>query len=102
MFQDWFLKTSYYPPTLTEPSEFHSAVNALPHRKIWSVMERIKTLNGCHFFLACKQERPESSYRIDFSSATALDYVAIPESVVALVEKSWAGITANGAPVFTK
>ena len=34
--------------------------------------------------------------------ATALDYVAIPESVVALVEKSWAGITANGAPVFTK
>ena len=75
VFQDWFLKTSYYPPTLTEPSEFHSAVNALPHRKIWSVMERIKTLNGCHFFLACKQERPESSYRIDFSSATALDYV---------------------------
>ncbi len=34
--------------------------------------------------------------------ATALDYVAIPESVVALVEKSWAGITANGAPVFSK
>jgi phosphate transport system substrate-binding protein len=34
--------------------------------------------------------------------AKALDYVAIPDPVVALVEKSWAGITAGGKPVFAK
>ena len=77
VFQDWFLKTSYYPPMLTDPSEFNSAVNALPQRTMWSTMERIRTQNACHFFLACRPERPESSYRIDFSSNSALDYVPL-------------------------
>ena len=78
VFQDWFLKTSYYPPTLTEPGNgFYAAVNQLPPEKIWSVMERVKTLNGCHFFLACHRDRPEKSYRIDFSSDRALDYVPL-------------------------
>ena len=78
VFQDWFLKTSYYPPTLTEAGNgFYAAVNELPKEKIWAVMERIKTLNGCHFFLACHPERAENSYRIDFSSSHALDYVPL-------------------------
>ncbi len=78
VFQDWFLKTSYYPPTLTEPvNDFYNAVNALPREKLWSVMERVKTLNACHFFLACKPERPENSYQIDFGSSRALDYVPL-------------------------
>ena len=78
VFQDWFLKTSYYPPTLTEPSnEFYAAVNALPDEKIWSVMERLKTLNACHFFLATHPDRPADSYRIDFSASNALDYVPL-------------------------
>ncbi|WP_313673488.1 class I SAM-dependent methyltransferase [Mycolicibacterium sp.] len=78
VFQDWFLKTSYYPPTLTEAGNgFYAAVNELPKEKIWAVMERIKTLNGCHFFLACHPERAEQSYRIDFSSSRALDYVPL-------------------------
>lgn len=78
VFQDWFLKTSYYPPTLTEPAnDFYTAINGLPREKLWAVMERIKTLNACHFFLACKPERPEQSYRIDFESSRALDYVPL-------------------------
>lgn len=77
VFQDWFLKTSYYPPMLTDPTEFNSAVNALPQHKMWSTMERIRTQNACHFFLACRPERQESSYRIDFSSSRALDYVPL-------------------------
>ena len=78
VFQDWFLKTSYYPPTLTEPSnEFYAAVNQLPAEKIWSVMERLKTLNACHFFLATHPDRPADSYRIDFSASNALDYVPL-------------------------
>jgi SAM-dependent methyltransferase len=76
VFQDWFLKNSYYPPTLTEPGNgFYAAVNQLEPQKIWAVMERIKTLNACHFFLACHPSRPEQKYRIDFTSSRALDYV---------------------------
>ena len=78
VFQDWFIKTPYYPPTLVEPAnEFYAAVNQLPERAMWSVMERTRNLNGCHFFLACRPERPQPGYRIDFSSADALDYVPI-------------------------
>ena len=77
-FQDWFLKTSYYPPNLTEPGNaFYAAVNQLPDAKKWSVMERIKTLNACHFFLACHHDRPKQNYRIDFSASQALDYVPL-------------------------
>jgi len=77
-FQDWFLKTSYYPPTLTEPgNEFYAAINQLPNDKMWAAMERIKTLNACHFFLATHAGRPTESYRIDFSASNALDYVPL-------------------------
>jgi phosphate transport system substrate-binding protein len=34
--------------------------------------------------------------------AEALDYVAIPDSVVARIEASWSAITADGKPVFAK
>jgi hypothetical protein len=47
----------------------------LSPEKIWSVMERINTQNGCHFFTASRPEREASSYRIDFSAGNALDYV---------------------------
>jgi SAM-dependent methyltransferase len=78
VFQDWFLKTSYYPPTLTEPSSgFYAAVNQLPAAKMWAVMERIKTLNACHFFLATHADRPAESYRIDFAAGNALNYVPL-------------------------
>ena len=78
VFQDWFLKTSYYPPTLTEPNNaFYAAVNQLPAEKIWSVMERVVTLNACHFFLACRPERPQGGYRIDFAASNAGDYVPL-------------------------
>jgi SAM-dependent methyltransferase len=75
-FQGWYHKTPYYPNDLfAPPSGFQPAVNALPEKKIWSVMERMQTLNGCHFFMACHPERPKDSYRIDFSTPATLDYV---------------------------
>ena len=78
VFQDWFLKSPYYPSTLTEPgNEFFAAVNQLPAEKIWSVMERVNTLNGCHFFTATRPDRPTTSYKIDFSAPNALDYVPL-------------------------
>jgi SAM-dependent methyltransferase len=77
-FQGWFHKTPYYPQNLAGgPAGYFSAVDALPENKIWSVMERLQTMNGCHFFMACHPERPKSSYQIDFSTPTALDYVPV-------------------------
>jgi SAM-dependent methyltransferase len=78
VFQGWFHKTPYYPHDLFAPAnKFHPAVNALPDNKIWSVMERVQTLNGCHFFMACHPDRPKESYTIDFSTAESLDYVPL-------------------------
>lgn len=77
-FQGWFQKTPYYPHDFFVPhSEFYATVNALPERKLWSVMERLETLNGAHLFLACHPDRPKGQYAIDFSAADALDYVPL-------------------------
>ena len=78
VFQGWFHKTPYYPHEMfAAPSEFYTAANSLPEPKLWSVMERVQTLNGCHFFMACRPERPKEGYTIDFSTAGALDYVPL-------------------------
>jgi SAM-dependent methyltransferase len=74
----WYHKAPYYPNDLfAPPSGFQPAVNALPENKIWSVMERIQTFNGCHFFMACRPEPLKSSYAIDFSAREALDDVPL-------------------------
>jgi SAM-dependent methyltransferase len=78
VFQDWFYKTPVSPPTILEPNnEFLAAVAALPERQMWAAMERLRNLNGCHNFIACRPERPTSHYRIDFSAGHALDYVPL-------------------------
>ena len=40
-------------------------------------MERLHTVNACHFFMACRPERPKESYAIDFSTQDCLDYVPL-------------------------
>ena len=75
-FQGWLLNSPYYPNFLFEPtSETYAAINALPETKIWSVMERLQTVNACHFFIACHPDRPKESYTIDFSTDDYLDYI---------------------------
>lgn len=74
VFQDLFLRASYYPPT-APTSPFFSAVAALPREQQWSIMQRINASNACHYFLACRPERPLESYAIDFNSDAALGYV---------------------------
>jgi hypothetical protein len=75
-FQEWFFKAPYYPPHLTSSrNEFVQAIENLPREQVWAFMERINTLNGCHFFIACRKDRPTDTYKIDFSSPKALDYV---------------------------
>ena len=74
VFQDLFLKSAYYPPAAST-SAFHAAVSALPAPQQWSIMERVNIRNGCHFFTACRGDRPKETYVIDFDSAGILDAV---------------------------
>lgn len=78
-FQRWFHNAPYYPHdvnSLANPAtEFYEIISALPQRQMWSVMERLRTANACHFFIATHRDRPKASYTIDFSAAEALDFV---------------------------
>ncbi len=76
VFQDWFLK-SPYEPVSAPGNSFLSAVAALPDVARWSVMERINTSNGCHFFTSCRPERPVSTYRIDIDAPEAMELIPV-------------------------
>ena len=76
VFQDLLFKASYHPP-VGSTSAFHSAVAALPKEQQWAVMEQVNFRNGCHFFTACRPDRPKSNYAIDFALDQALDYVPV-------------------------
>jgi SAM-dependent methyltransferase len=77
VFQGWFHKAPYYPNSLAPPNAVFSAVNALTEPTLWSVRERLHPVNACHFFMACRPERPKESYTVDFSRQDCLDYVPL-------------------------
>jgi SAM-dependent methyltransferase len=78
VFQGWFNKAPYYPHDLfAAPNAVYPAINALPEPTLWSVIERLNTVNACHFFMACRPDRPKESYAIDFSTQDCLDYVPL-------------------------
>jgi hypothetical protein len=54
-----------------------SALNALPQIEAWSLMERLQSWTKCHFFVACRPDRPKENYAVDFSSTQALDYIPV-------------------------
>ena len=70
-FQDWFLKSDYYPPLLNKTG-FFGVVSELDEVSQWSIMERINTQNACHFVTACRKDRPRESYKVDFSAPRIL------------------------------
>ena len=74
-FQGWFFNSSYHPHMASTPDDLYAAINALPETEMWSVMESVQSLNGCHFFMACHRDRPTASYKIDFSTPDSLNYV---------------------------
>lgn len=76
VFQEWVLKTPYYPPAPTATDdEFLDTVRALPERRIWSAIEPLRNHSGRHLFTACRPERPAATYRIDFSAPEVVNYV---------------------------
>ncbi|MCW1959686.1 MAG: class I SAM-dependent methyltransferase [Mycobacterium sp.] len=77
VFQTWLMNAPYYPHAHLAPNEFSIAVGALPPAKQWSVMDRFRAANGCHFVVACRPGRPKESYAISFSTPDALSYVPV-------------------------
>jgi hypothetical protein len=78
VFQGWFQKAPYYPHDLfARPNRVYPGINALPEPALWSAVERLNTVNACHFFMACRPERPKESYAIDFSTQDCLDYIPL-------------------------
>jgi SAM-dependent methyltransferase len=76
VFQGWLDKAPYYPHPIVSPAyELNPLLGALPERKLWSVMDRLWTDNGCHIFMACSPDRAPESYTVDFSTLDSLDYV---------------------------
>lgn len=73
-FIDWFLKSPYYAP-MAPDDPVHALVSGLPAQQQWAVMERLNPRNACHFFTACRADRPPAAYRIDFSSPVFTGYV---------------------------
>jgi len=74
VFQDWFLKAPYEPREGSGDA-FLDAVAGLPDASRWSVMERVNSGLGRHFFLACRSERDEASYRIDWMAERRSEFV---------------------------
>ena len=78
VFQGWFNNAPYYPHDLfARPNTVYPAIEALPEPAKWAAIERFNTVNACHFFMACRPERPKESYDIDFSTEACLDYVPL-------------------------
>lgn len=78
VFQEWFFKSGYYPHQgFALPDTLASALKALPHVETWSLMERLQASTKCHYFVACRPDRPTQNYAVDFSEAQALDYIPI-------------------------
>ncbi len=74
VFDDWFLKAAYYPHAGMD-EVLLAQIAGLPIDRQWAVMERINWRNGCHFFTACRPERPGASYEVDFASDDVARYV---------------------------
>ena len=73
-FQDIFLKSTYYPP-VASTSPFMTAVSRLPREQQWSIMQRVTATNACHFFMACREDRPRESYLVEFDYGDPMRFV---------------------------
>lgn len=101
-FQGWLHKAPYYPHDMLVPSSrFHAALAQLPEIKLWSVMERVQTLNATHFFMACRPDRPKEQYTIDFDAAESLGYVPVLRTACHVSEADiiWPGARLKLSPV---
>jgi SAM-dependent methyltransferase len=107
-FMSWWDNILYHPEGQLPMSDgFYSKVNALPEESIWQFMELYNGTLGQHCFCVCHPGRPESSYKIDFSSNAFMDYIPVshcqevapnagaPEGSVTIQRHPWPAYTLN-------
>lgn len=75
VFQDVFFKAPYTPWPFGD-GPLQASLAGMHREQCWSIMEQLNFRNGCHFFTACRPDRPKARYEIDFSQDAVLD--AIP------------------------
>lgn len=73
-FQGWFMNAPYHAPRGSQ-NPFHALLASLPSEQQWPVMEKINFRNACHFFMACRTDRPAETYKIDFDAPHAPDLI---------------------------
>lgn len=74
VFQDMFFKAPYLPWPFAN-NTLNASLSHMDREQQWSIMERLNFRNGCHFFTACRSDRPLNTYQIDFSNSKATAYV---------------------------
>jgi len=107
-FMSWWDNILYYPEgQLSMNHPIYSEVDALPEESIWRFMELYNGTLGQHCFCVCHPGRPESNYKIDFSSSAFMDYIPVlrcrevtpkagaPEGCVTVKRDSWPAFTLN-------
>jgi hypothetical protein len=77
-FMSWWDNILYYAEGQVPMSEgLYAKVNALPDESIWQFMEVYNGTLGQHSFCVCHPGRPQSSYKIDFSSNAFMDCIPV-------------------------
>lgn len=74
--QRWLRQSDYYPRCSSLVNHpFYERVAAMNEREQWAIGELYRCDINRHAFIACRDDRPETSYRIDFDSDVFWDYV---------------------------
>ena len=74
-FQGWFRNAPYHPDSTIPPEHpLYPALADLSGPALWAAMEQVQPTNE-HLFLACRRDRPPTSYQIDFEAPDFSDRV---------------------------
>jgi SAM-dependent methyltransferase len=77
-FMHWWDNILYYPEGQVPMSDgLYAKINALPEESIWQFMELYNGTLGQHSFCVCHPDRPQSTYKIDFSRDAFMDYIPV-------------------------
>jgi SAM-dependent methyltransferase len=78
VFQAWLDNGQYYPDAGIHPhNPIFKKIMDLPAPGIWEVMEKFYGLLFTHVFVACRPDRPENTYRLDFDGDAFWNYIPV-------------------------
>lgn len=76
--QNWYMRSHYYPEGHVPASSPLSArLEALPEPQLWAAMELFGGNVTKHAFMACRPDRPASSWRVRIEPDTVADLIPL-------------------------